>query len=479
MRVVCMLKLINDGVNRYRLKRSGKMAVEGIVYANEYLLPLIKAGKSLQQLANAAGLPGVAGPVCGMPDMHEGFGLPIGGVMACAADGVISAGAVGMDINCGVRLLATGIPAEELGPPFLRRLMERIEAYVPTGTGRRGRNRDITRGIFEEAVHIGPIGLVDRGYGLPGDLAKIEEGGCLPGADLGAVSGEARRRGAVQLGTLGGGNHFIELQVVSEVYDRAAADIFGLSRGALTVMLHTGSRGFGHQICSDYSKTLLAAAARHGIEIPDRGLACAPADSPEGKDYYAAMACAVNYAFANRQLITHEVRRAFKDVLGAGSSAPQMDLIYDVAHNIAKWEKHDGKRLLVHRKGATRALPPGHAGNPAVYRHTGHPVLIPGSMGTASYVLTGTEKAAQSYFSVNHGAGRVLSRKAAMKEITKEQFVCSMSGVLHNSGNYKELLDEAPGAYKDIDQVVETLAVIGMTRKVARLKPLAVIKGKD
>ena len=474
-----MLELTKDGENRYRLKRSGKMAVEGIVYANDYLLPLIATDKSLQQLANAASLPGVRGPVCGMPDMHEGFGLPIGGVMACTADGVISAGAVGMDINCGVRLLATGLSAGELDLPLLRRLIDRIEEYVPTGVGRNSRNREITREIFEEAVHIGPIGLVDRGFGLPDDLNKIEEGGCLPGADLDAVSSKAYKRGAVQLGTLGGGNHFIELQVVSEVYDRAAANIFGLHPGMLTVMIHTGSRGFGHQICSDYSKILLAAAGKHGIEIPDRGLACAPADSQEGKDYYAAMACAVNFAFANRQLVTHETRRAFKDVFGGGRYIPEINLIYDVAHNIAKWEKHAGQRLLVHRKGATRALPPGHKGNPAVYRHTGHPVLIPGSMGTASYVLTGTEKASESFFSVNHGAGRILSRTAAVKEISKEQFERSMSGVLYNSRNYKELLDEAPGAYKDIDQVVETLAAVGMTRKVARLVPLAVIKGKD
>jgi tRNA-splicing ligase RtcB len=459
--------------------RSGKMAVEGVVYANEQLLPLIKKDKSLQQLANAASLPGVVGPVCGMPDIHEGFGLPIGGVMAAASDGVISAGAVGMDINCGVRLLSTGFTAGELNTPFLRRLIDKIEEYVPTGVGRKTRNKDITRDIFEEAVHIGPIGLVDRGFGLPDDLGKIEEGGCLPGAELGAVSADAYNRGAVQLGTLGGGNHFIELQVVSEIYDKAAGSIFRLSPGMLTVMIHTGSRGFGHQICNDYSKILLAAAKKYGIEIPDRGLACAPIDSKEGKDYFSAMACAVNYAFANRQLITHEIRRAFKDVFGGGRYIPEIDLIYDVAHNIAKWEKHEGQRLLVHRKGATRSLPPGHVGNPTVYRHTGHPVLIPGSMGTSSYVLTGTDRASESFFSANHGAGRKLSRTAAMKAISREQFERSMDGVLYNCRNYKELLDEAPGAYKDIDQVVETLAGIGMTRKVAKLVPLAVIKGKD
>ncbi len=473
------MKLVRSGENRYRLKRQGKMLVEGLVYANDYLLPLIATDKSLQQLADAAGLPGVVGPVCGMPDMHEGFGLPIGGVMACAPDGVISAGAVGMDINCGVRLLVTEVPADELDPPILRKLINRIEEYVPTGVGKRGRNQNITRDIFEEAVHIGPLGLVNKGYGLPADLNKIEEGGCLPGANLDAVSSRAYKRGAVQLGTLGGGNHFIELQVVSQLYDQAAADIFGLSPGALTIMVHTGSRGFGHQICVDYSKILLGAARKYGIQIPDRGLACAPVDSQEGKNYYAAMACAVNYAFANRHLITHEVRRAFTDVLGGAGYNLEVDLVYDIAHNIAKWEEHGGQRLLVHRKGATRALPPGHGGNPAIYRHTGHPVLIPGSMGTASYVVTGMEKAAESFFSANHGAGRVLSRSAATKEISKEQFEHSMSGILYNIRNYRELLDEAPGAYKDINQVVETLAAIGLTRKVARLEPLAVIKGKD
>ncbi|NLI12970.1 MAG: RtcB family protein [Peptococcaceae bacterium] len=455
------------------------MAVEGIVYANEYLLPLIRKDKSLQQLANAASLPGVVGHVCGMPDIHEGFGLPIGGVMATARDGVISAGAVGMDINCGVRLLATNVSAADLSIPFLRKILTRMEEYVPAGVGRRGKHDFITAGVFEEVVHTGIKSLITRGCGRPDDLEKTEEGGCLPGADLGAVSPQACKRGAVQLGTLGGGNHFIELQVVKQVYDQAAGQSFGLYPGQLTVMIHTGSRGFGHQICNDYSKTLLAAARKHAIEVPDRGLACAPVDSKEGRDYYAAMACAVNFAFANRQLITHDVRRALGDIFACAQDELGLALVYDVAHNIAKWEAHSGSKVLVHRKGATRALPPGHPENPSIYRQTGHPVLIPGSMGTASYVLTGTEKASEAFFSANHGAGRVLSRTAAMKEITREQFERSMSSVLYNSRNYRELLDEAPGAYKDIDHVVETLAAIGMTRKVARLEPLAVIKGKD
>lgn len=473
------MELIREGLNRYRLRCSGNMRVEGLIYVNETLLPLVKKDKSLHQLANAACLPGVMGRVCGMPDIHEGFGLPIGGVMATAADGVISAGAVGMDINCGVRLLTTNILAAGLKRPFLRRLLDRIEEYVPTGVGKKGKHKAITGNIFEEVVHTGSRRIVEQGYGRPDDIKKTEEEGFLSGADLGAVSREAYKRGAVQLGTLGGGNHFIELQVVEEVYDREAGERFGLSPGLLTVMIHTGSRGFGHQICNDYSKSLISAAGRHGIELPDRGLACAPVDSREGRDYYAAMACAVNFAFANRQLITHDVRCAFGDVFGCSPEELNLELVYDVAHNIAKWEKHGGQKVLVHRKGATRALPPGHPGNPAIYRHTGHPVLVPGSMGTASYILVGTDKAAESFYSANHGSGRTLSRTAAMKEISREQFEASMGGVLYNNRNYKDLLDEAPGAYKDIDQVVETLAAIGLVRKVARLRPLAVIKGKD
>ncbi|MCL6638111.1 MAG: RtcB family protein [Firmicutes bacterium] len=473
------MDLVKIGVNKYRLRREGNMRVDCLVYASGALLPLVRRDKSLQQLANAACLPGVVDHVCGMPDIHEGFGLPIGGVMATSPGGVISAGAVGMDINCGVRLLATGIPAAELKTPFLRRLIERIEDYVPTGVGKKSRHKGITAGIFEEVVHTGSPGIVEQGYGWLEDLDNTEEGGCLSGADLAAVSKEAYKRGSLQLGTLGGGNHFIEIQVVGEVYDPAVGSVFGLWPGRLAVMIHTGSRGFGHQICTDYSKSHLPAARKYGIELPDRGLACAPADSPEGRSYYAAMACAVNFAFANRQVITHDIRLAFADLFGQPPEELGLQVVYDVAHNIAKWEVHGGRKLLVHRKGATRALPPGHGSNPRKYRATGHPVLIPGSMGTASYVLVGTEPAAESFYSVNHGAGRVLSRTAASKEISKEQFESSMGGVLYNARNFKEILDEAPGAYKDIDEVVETLAAIGMTRKVARLRPLAVIKGKD
>ncbi|WP_018085395.1 RtcB family protein [Desulfurispora thermophila] len=464
---------------KYVLERRGDMRVNAVVYLSPRLLPLVYKDASLKQLADAACLPGVLEPVCGMPDIHEGFGLPIGGVMATRPDGVISAGAVGMDINCGVRLLSTRIPAADLDKPVLRRLIQRIEEYVPTGTGKKSRHKGITEKIFQEVVYTGAPGIVRHGYGRPADLRHIEEGGCLPGANLSATSPQARSRGAVQLGTLGGGNHFIELQAVEEIFDPVTAASFGLPKGTLAVMIHTGSRGFGHQICTDYSRDLLPAGQKYGIQLPAKGLACAPAQSPEGQRYYAAMACAVNFAFANRQVITHDVRAAFRDVLAEQEEKMGLDLVYDVAHNIAKWETHAGRQVLVHRKGATRALPPGHSQNPPAYRKTGHPVLLPGSMGTASYVLVGTEKAAETFYSVSHGAGRVLSRTAAGQQISAQRFAESMGEVLLSSRNYRELVDEAPDAYKDIDLVVETLVASGLARPVARLRPLAVIKGKD
>jgi len=473
------MKLEPIGPNRYRLPRQGKMRVSGMVYATPSLLEHVTRDNSLQQLAHAAELPGVVEPVLGMPDIHEGFGLPIGGVMAVREGGVISAGAVGMDINCGVRLLRTNLTADGFDKPKLRRLMNEIEELVPTGVGKKGRHKGVTARIFEEVVYRGAAAVVEAGFGWRHDTEHIEENGCLPGADIRAVSKEAIKRGSEQLGTLGGGNHFIELQRVERIFDPEVARIFGLFEGQLTVMIHTGSRGFGHQICTDYSNSHVPAAARYGIELPSKGLACAPIDSPEGRNYYAAMACAVNYAFANRQIITADVRRAFAAVLGLPPDEIGLQVVYDVAHNIAKWEEHRGERLLVHRKGATRALPPGHPANPPAYRHTGHPALVPGSMGTASYVLVGTGLAAESFFSVNHGAGRTLSRSAAEKTITREEFEASMGEILYNTRDFRDVVDEAPQAYKDIEEVVDTLVDIGLTRKIARMVPLAVIKGKD
>lgn len=473
------MNLERIGLNRYRLPRTGRMRVSGLVYATKGLLAYVREDKSLEQLAHAAQLPGVVEPVVGLPDIHEGFGLPIGGVMAVAEDGVISAGAVGMDINCGVGLLRTNLSADTLDKPTLRALMDGIEALVPTGVGKKGRHRGVTRNIFDEVVHRGAAAVIAAGYGRPEDAEYIEENGCLAEADLKAVSTSAIKRGESQLGTLGGGNHFIEIQQVDAIFELAAAARFGLFKGQLTVMIHTGSRGFGHQICTDYSKSHLPAAARYGIDLPSRGLACAPINSPEGKDYYAAMACAVNFAFANRQFITADIRQAFAAVFKQDDRKMGLEIVYDVAHNIAKWERHGGRSLLVHRKGATRALPPRHPANPPAYRETGHPALVPGSMGTASYVLVGTELAAESFFSVNHGAGRTLSRTAAEKSISREEFEAKMGGILYNARNFRDLVDEAPQAYKDIDEVVETLAAIGLTRRVARMRPLAVIKGKD
>lgn len=432
----------------------------------------------LQQLCDAATLPGVYGPVVGMPDIHAGFGLPIGGVMATlAGGGVVSAGAVGMDINCGVRLLSTNIAADSLDKPTLRALVAAVEKRVPAGIGRKSRHSKLCRNALPDVFCGGARYLVKRAYGRPEDLECIEEGGCLAGAGVESVSARALER-AAQLSTLGGGNHFLEFGRVEEIYDPFTAERFSLRAGMLTVLIHTGSRGFGHQICTEYTDVMAKAAANYGIKLPAKALACCPIDSKEGRSYLAAMACAVNFAFANRQLITYDIRDAFQDILRRSDSELGLDVVYDVAHNIAKFEEHFGEKLLVHRKGATRALPPGHRQNPVRYRDTGHPAIVPGSMNSPSYVLTGTEAVKETFCSVNHGAGRSLSRSAAKKNINRDEFIASMGDVLLNTRNYQQLFDEAPKAYKDINDVVDTLAAIGLTKKIVRLQPLAVIKGE-
>ncbi|MBT9172059.1 MAG: RNA-splicing ligase RtcB [Syntrophomonadaceae bacterium] len=475
-----MPRLVPNGPNRYLLPREGKMKTEALLFLNSRLRSTVTDdAPELQQLCDAATLPGVYGPVIGLPDIHAGFGLPIGGVLACLADGegVVSAGAVGMDINCGVRLLSTCLPAESFEKPVLRRLLEELETRIPSGIGRKSRHRRLCREALPQILRGGAGELVDLGYGRREDLDCIEENGCLPGARSDAVSKKALSR-TEQLSTLGGGNHFLELGVVKQVFDSETAQAFGLEPGMLTVLIHTGSRGFGHQICTDYTEIMAAAAPRYGIRLPAKGLACAPISSQEGQDYLAAMACAVNFAFANRQLITHDVRDAFRAVFNRDDRELGLSVVYDVAHNIAKFEEHFGSSLLIHRKGATRALPPGHKQNPARYRMTGHPAIVPGSMNSASYVLAGTAAVSETFCSVNHGAGRQLSRSAARKAISQEQFLSSVGTVMLNTRDYKQLLDEAPGAYKDIDDVVETLAEIKLTRKIARLQPLAVVKGE-
>ncbi|NNG67102.1 RtcB family protein [Caldanaerobacter subterraneus] len=454
------------------------MRVDAVVYVNDSLKDLLRDDQSLRQLVNAASLPGVVEPVIGMPDIHEGFGLPIGGVMAIEEKGVISAGAVGYDINCGVRLIRSDLEADYFTKDILYKLIERIEHYVPTGIGKKGRHKGITRVIFDDVVHNGVEAVIKAGFGKKSDLEYIEEGGKLEGADISAVSEEAQERGEEQLGTLGGGNHFIEIQKVEEILEENLAEKFGLFKGQLAVMIHTGSRGFGHQIATDYTKILWEAAKRYGVEVPEKGLAAAPIKSKEGQNYYKAMAAAVNFAFSNRQIIMFDVIRAFEDVLKKSEEEMGFKLVYDVAHNIAKWEVHGGKRMLVHRKGATRALAAGHPQNPPSYRDTGHPALIPGSMGTGSYVVVGTEKAAETFYSVNHGAGRRLSRNQA-KKISKEEFERSMGDVVYNVRSYKDIVDESPLAYKDVETVVSVLEERGITIPVAKLIPLAVVKGAD
>lgn len=467
------------GPNRYRIPRQGSMNVGAVVYLNRELYRSFSEVESLQQLMDAASLTGVLDPVIGMPDIHTGFGLPIGGVIAMdASRGLVSAGAVGMDINCGVRLLKTNIEAGSLDKPVLRKLINAIVERVPSGIGKKSKHAVLVKQHFRKLVHTGVPHLLELGFGRPEDSLYIEEGGAFKGADLAAVSREAIERGE-QLSTIGGGNHFIELGYVAEVFDRQAASMLGLEADMLTVLIHTGSRGFGHQICTDYSSTMLNTATKLKLEIPNAGLAAVPIKSPQGESYLAAMACAVNFAFCNRQWITDDVRKSFASVLGGKDSSYDLGLVYDVAHNIAKFETVSGKQVLIHRKGAVRALPPDHPGNPPPYRSTGHPILIPGSMGTSSYVLLARDKVAEAFYSVNHGAGRVLSRRAARREINLSEFKDSIKDILILGRNHKAFLDEAPQAYKDIEAVIDTFVEIGFTQKVARLVPVAVIKGEE
>lgn len=473
-----LLQLLQPvGKNRYRLPKMGDMQVEAMVYLDEVLLQESLDEAAVKQLHDAACLPGSYGAVLGMPDIHSGYGLPIGGVMASDAErGIVSAGAVGMDINCGVRLLMTNINAKYMTRARLEKLIRAITRRVPTGIGTATPDRLWRGSILQDVFTNGSRAVVEQGYGRPQDVEHTEEKGRLSFANPDALS-KAMLRRAVQLGTLGGGNHFLEVQRIDEIFAPELAATLGLALGNIVFMIHTGSRGFGHQICTEYSTRMAKEASQHGISLPNKALAAMPIASRSGQDYLGAMACAVNYAFANRQIITHAVRDAFADVFGQSDSDLGLNVVYDVAHNIAKFEEHEGRSLLVHRKGATRALPPGHAQNPIVYQDTGHPALLPGSMGTSSYVVVGKAPVVETFCSVNHGAGRIMSRGVARRSISEQAFLQSMSGVITNADNYRQIIDEAPLAYKDIDRVVNVLADIGMVAKVARVVPLAVIKG--
>ncbi|MGZ8794899.1 MAG: RtcB family protein [Gaiellaceae bacterium] len=455
------------------------MRVPARVFADRELLDAILGDRSLEQLQNVATLPGVVDAVLAMPDIHQGYGFPVGGVAATEVpDGVVSPGGVGYDINCGVRLLALPLSEDELGQ---RRepLVHEISRAVPAGTGKRSELR-LTGAQLDRLLREGPRMLVDElDIGTEDDLEHTESGGCLPGADPAAVSEHARERGAGQVGTMGAGNHFIELQQVERVFDRATAEVFGLRECQLTVLIHSGSRGLGHQVCTDYVRMMDGAQRRYGIVLPDRQLACAPQSSPEGRAYLAAMAAAANFAWANRQAMAHKVREATRRLLG-DRVADGTRQVYDVTHNVAKLEYHGGRQVLVHRKGATRAFPAGSDEIPAAYRDVGQPVFIPGSMGTSSFVLAGEAGSMERSFGTTcHGAGRRMSRTRARKQITGGQLRRELEerGIIVRCPSNKGLAEEAPFAYKDVERVVGVVERAGLARRVAQLRPLGVVKG--
>jgi tRNA-splicing ligase RtcB len=467
---------------RHRIPRDEArgMLTDVMVYASEALMVQIRKDLSLEQAMNVATLPGIVGSSLAMPDIHQGYGFPIGGVAAMDCDGgVVSPGGVGFDINCGVRLVRTTLE-EAAVRPRLRDLIDQVFRDVPCGTGGSGfvkiGPRDLDRVLVE-----GARWMVKNGFGEQRDADFSEAGGALEGADPAAVSDRARERGLPQLGTLGSGNHFLEVQYVEEVHDETAARAYGIFPGQVVVLIHSGSRGLGHQVCTDYVSVMNQSMARHHISLPDRQLACGPIRSEEGERYLAAMCAAANFAWANRQAILHFLRGAFQRVFGG---AERLDLVYDVCHNIAKRERYEveGRRreVLVHRKGATRAFPAGHREIPADYRAVGQPVFIPGSMGTASWVLAGSEGAMRETFgSVCHGAGRLLSRTAARKgrNAREEQDKLEERGILVRSETRDGILEELPEAYKNVDEVIEVVHNAGLARKVARLRPMGVIKG--
>ncbi len=459
------------------------MKVPGLIFADDALLRLMEGDQSIEQVANVAFLPGIVGRSIAMPDIHWGYGFPIGGVAAMRVeDGVVSPGGVGFDINCGTRVITTGLDEAEVRP-ILKPLVDQLFRDVPSGLGHEGAIALSGRQLDEVMVR-GAAWAVEHGYGEEDDLGAIESGGRIPGADPHAVGDRPRKRGADQLGTLGSGNHFLEVQVVDEIFDPPVAAVFGLRPHQVIVFLHTGSRGFGHQVCQDYLGQMEAETKRLGIHLPDRQLACAPIRSEAGRRYLAAMACAANYAFANRQVITHRVRQAFARVTRRRESELGLRVLYDVAHNIAKIERHvvDGveQELCVHRKGATRAFPAGHPDVPARYRDAGQPVLVPGDMGRYSYILVGAPRAmAESWGSTCHGAGRVQSRQGAKKALRGVDLAQRLAerGIYVRAQSKAGLAEEASEAYKDVKEVVDVLVRAGLCRAVARLRPIGVVKG--
>ena len=460
------------------------MRVPGLIFADEAMIDSMAGDMAIQQVAHMASLPGIVGNALAMPDIHWGYGFPIGGVAAMRLeDGVVSPGGVGFDINCGVRLLRTNLHERAIKSK-LPEIVNQLFRDVPTGLGRGKRKRAVSIDV-EGALARGAAWAVDNGHGSSEDLEAIESGGCLPGADTSKVSDRARQRGAPQLGSLGSGNHFLEVQVVETIADKEAAHAFGITEpGQVMLSIHTGSRGLGHQVCQEYLGVMQRAMEQYRISLPDRQLACAPIKSPEGQAYLGAMAAAANFAFANRQAITERTRRAFQQVLGRSEPAIDIGVVYDVAHNIAKMERHrvngEEMTLCVHRKGATRALPAGDPEVPAKYRAVGQPVLIPGDMGRYSYILVGQEQARQETFaSTCHGAGRLLSRGAAKRKLAGVDMVKWLrgKGVVVRAQSKAGLAEEASEAYKDVRDVVNIVEQSGIARVVARVRPIGVIKG--
>jgi len=461
-----------------------RMNTSAMIYTDSSMISDVLSDNALEQTANVTVLPGIVGKSLAMPDIHWGYGFPIGGVAAFDMDdGVITPGGIGFDINCGVRLVRTNLSAGDLSKDQFRGLVDKMFENVPSGLGSKSKVR-LSKKELEDVLVRGAQSPVDNGYGWDQDSEFLEENGCLDFADVSKVSERAKQRGLSQVGSLGAGNHFLEIQKVAEIYDEHAAKVYGIDNvGQIVVMIHTGSRGFGHQVCSDHLKILERAVKKYNIWLPDRQLACAPINSKEGENYIGAMGCAANFAWANRQLIVHWVRESFEKILGESAEDMEMDIVYDVCHNIGKFEEHvvDGvkKRVCVHRKGATRAFGPGRKEVPLKYRDVGQPVIIPGDMGTESFLLRGTKDSEETFGSTCHGAGRVLSRHKALKKWRGEEIVKSLGnkGIYVHPASMKVAAEEAPGAYKNIVNVVDVAEGAGISKKVVRLKPLGVVKG--
>ncbi len=477
------LKKVTGRDCHWIMPKTEGMKVDGIVFGTEEIIADLEGTKAIEQVRNVAYLPGILQASLAMPDIHEGYGFPIGGVAATDLNsGVISPGGIGYDINCGVRIMVSKLTRADV-KDNIERLVNDLFSSIPAGVGKKGSIR-LSKKELEKVLVMGAIWAVDKGYGWKSDLDYCEEGGSMKGVDPSHVSQRAFRRGSDGLGTLGSGNHFVEVSFVDEIFDEEAAKVFGLFKDQVVFWIHTGSRGFGHQVCTDYLRLMRRAVSKYGISLPDRQLDCAPTMSDEGKRYFAAMASAANYAWANRQVLTHYVRQSVADTFGESPENLGMHLLYDVAHNIGKIEEHlidDTKQeVLIHRKGATRAFGPGHKDVPEKYREVGQPVLIPGDMGRSSYILKGVESSMTlSFGSACHGAGRALSRTQARKTISANELRNELSdkGIFVRSATIRGLVEEAPDAYKDVGHVVDATSRAGLADKVVRVRPLGVIKG--